>query len=153
MPTDTDSLLGAIIAELLEELDRAFLGPRKWIYCYRSPEGDCPAREFLESLPREARASYAKQFQRACSGDRLRGDKWHPWKGKGDEGLCVYKDIQSKSRLVHITEHGNLHVLLFGFTGKKEDKVDQVHINRARRMRDEYAERRKEIADRLKRKK
>jgi hypothetical protein len=140
-----DQRTQTIVDELLAPLDDAYLGPVKYIYCYLPLAGGCPAREFLDSLPKEARASYAKLFEYHAQGHQIRGDKWRPW----DDGMNEYKDNQSKSRLMHITEKGNLIILLFGFTGKNENKVEQVHVNRANRMHSEYKERVARIDARL----
>ena len=136
---------------MLEPLDRSYLGPRKHIYCYRPQGGGCPAREFLDGLPKEARASYAKLFQRRCQEGQLRGETHRVWKEKGCEGLYEFKDNQSKTRLMHTTDAGNTDVLLYGFGGKKEDRVDQVHVLAAQRFRDEYRRRRAEIEQRVRR--
>jgi hypothetical protein len=137
-----------IIKELLRPLDEKYLGPHKFIYCYLPAEGGCPALEFLNSLSTEAKASYAKQFEYHCQGHTIRGEKWRTW----GHGLYEYKDIPSKSRLMHITEKGNLHILLFGFTGKNENKVDTVHVLRAQRMQREYQTRADAIRKRGKKK-
>ena len=39
---------------------------------------------------------------------------------------------------MHITERDNLVILLYGFTGKKENKVDQIHVNKTKRLQEEY---------------
>jgi hypothetical protein len=149
---DDALLLKAIMKEMLE-VPALMEGPKKVIYCYRPLAGGVPSREFLEQMiDKEARASYAKQFQKHCQGEFLRGDKWRPWTEddcKGCSGLYEYKDIQSKSRLMHITEKGHLHVLLFGFTGKKENKVDNEHVQRAKALRDEYKARRAKLEAKL----
>lgn len=125
------------------------LGPRKFLYCYLPEEGGCPAREFLEELPKEARARYAVSFRRRCDGHQVRGDKHRPWKERGCDGLYEYKDNQSKTRLMHTTDVQHVDVLLFGFGGKNENKVKEVHVNRAKRLRDEYLRRRGEIEQRV----
>jgi hypothetical protein len=142
-------ILRTVRAELLAPLDPSYLGPMKHIYCYLPEEGGCPAREFLDGLPREARASYAVLFRRRCQIGQLRGDTHRKWTEKGCEGLFEFKDNQSKTRLMHTTDAGQTDVLLFGFGGKKENKVDQVHVNRAMRLRDEYRRRRTEIERRV----
>jgi hypothetical protein len=129
-----DDLSEAIIRNLLEPLDPVFLGPNRYFYCYLPLAGGCPAREFLDSLNDETQASYAKLFEYHCQGHQLRGEKWRPW----TDGLYEYKDNPSKSRLMHITERGNLVILLYGFTGKKENKVDQIHVNQTKRLQEEY---------------
>lgn len=156
-----NDLSNAIVRELLRELSPRFLGPRGSVWCYRPKDGGCPSKDFLDGLPTEASASYAVSFTRWCQGQLLRGDKWHRLDEKRygkqeslrNRGLCEYKDIQSKSRVIHIEEQGFRHVLLFGFDGKNENSIDKVHINRARRLRDEYLERREEIRKRLEGKK
>jgi hypothetical protein len=75
------------------------------------------------------------------------------WKGRDYEGIAEYKDIQSKSRLVHTTEQGNLHILLFGFTGKKENRTEARYESYAVRLRDEFRARRDAIKQRLERRK
>ena len=139
-----------LIRELLELLDDGFLGPSKWIYCYLDEEGGCPSRRFLDDLNAKAAASYAKSFQYHCQGATLRGDRWRPWTEKDCRGIYEYKDNPSQTRLIHLVEVGHIHVLLFGFGGKKENKVKNKHVLRAQRMRDEYIERRARILARLK---
>jgi hypothetical protein len=139
-----------IIEEMLEPLDPKFLGPVKSIYCYLPSAGGCPSREFLETQDMKVQATYAKQFEKVCQGLQLRGDRWHPWNeedGKGCKGLAEYKDISSKSRVMHVVE-GNLHVLLFGFAGKKENKVDRIYVKRAIDLKAEYLSRRDNIRPR-----
>lgn len=131
-----------VLAELTEPFDPSLLGPQRRIHCYRTRDGRLPAREFLESLPREARASYAKSFEKYCQGHQLRGEKHHVWTEKGCEGLGKYEGIPSKSRVLHVFDRFGTVVLLFGFGGKKEDKVAQHHVNEAQRLRDEYRRRR-----------
>ena len=118
------------------------MGPKKFIYCYVPEGGECPSREFLDSLPREAKASYATSFERRCAGHFIRGEQHRVWTDKHCEGIYEFKDNQSKTRIIHITDVGNTDILLFGFGGKKENKVDQAHVNTARRLRDEYHRRR-----------
>jgi hypothetical protein len=142
-------ILEAVIGELLRPLDVRLLGPKKFLYCYLPLEGGSPSREFLDALPVEAKGSYAKLFERRVAGHQLRGDRHHPWTEKGCEGLYEYKDIQTKTRLMHTTDIRHTDVLLFGFGGKKENKVDQVHVNRAQKMRDEYRQRRSAIEGRI----
>jgi hypothetical protein len=142
-------VLEAVKRELLRTLDRRYLGPKKFIYCYLPEDGGCPAREFLDSLSNEAQASYATSFERRSAGHQIRGDKHRVWTEKGCEGLHEFKDNQSKTRVVHITDVGQTDVLLFGFGGKKEDKVDLAHVNRAQRLRDEYRRRRAVIEARV----
>ena len=125
-----------------EPLDSSLQGPAKRILCYRTKDGRVPARELLDSLPKEAQASYAKSFQKHCLGHVLRGDKHRMWTQKDCKALAEYKDIQSKSRIIHVFDRFNTVVLLYGFTGKKEDKVPDYHVNQAKRLRDEYRERR-----------
>jgi len=136
---------------MLLEVDASLLGPGKFLYFYRPPSvgrGDSPpARTFLDSLPKARQAAYAKLFQMHAQGVQLRGEKHHPLDGY--EGLYEYKDIESKSRLIHVTDKWHFVVLLFGFTGKKENKIDQVHINEAERLRDEYRARRSVIEKRI----
>jgi hypothetical protein len=145
----------AIIEELLCPLDSKFLGPVRFIYCYRPPQAPGigpmpPARTFLDALPKSRQAAYAVSFEKHAQGHQLRGEKHHLL--AGHEGLYEYKDIESKSRLIHTTDKWQLVVLLFGFTGKKENKIDQVHVNESERMRDEYRSRRASIEQKLKQK-
>jgi hypothetical protein len=131
----------ATLRGLLEPLDARFLGPKAFIYCYARPksiEPGVPARAFLDSLPDEAAASYAKSFEKHCAGLILRGEKHRPWTEKNCKDLYEYKDIQSKSRVVHVYEPGFVEVLLFGFGGKNENKVDEEQISLAKRLRDEF---------------
>lgn len=132
-------------------MDDRFLGPVKHLYFYRpsglQADASPPARSFLESLPAARQAAYAKSFEKHAAGFSLRGEKHHSLDGYDD--LYEYKDIESKSRLIHTTEKGQILVLLFGFTGKKENRIDQVHLNEAVRMRDEYLSRRPAIEKRL----
>ncbi len=137
----------AIIEELLEVVDRKFLGPVGRIFSYRDSTGAAPAQLFLKGLASGPAASYAASFTRHCIGEFLRGEKHHIWQG----GLYAYKHIGSKTRIVHTTEAGNIHVLLFGFGGKKENKVDQAHVRRAERMAAEYLGRRNTIEQRVRR--
>ncbi len=141
-------LRNAIAEEMLCPLDAKFLGPKKWVYCYRPP-GQCgyPARTFLDSLPMARQGAYAVSFQKHCLGFQLRGEKWHPL--DGHEGLYEYKDIESKSRIIHTTDKWQWHVLLFGFGRKKEKKIDPGQILQAEAMRDEYRQRRAAIEARL----
>jgi hypothetical protein len=153
----TDPLIEKIKETMLEVLDRKlFLGPRKFFFCYR-PAGWpssrlAPAREFLDSLSDEVKASYAVQFRRHCDGDVVRGDKHHPWWPTDSkcEGISAYKDISSKTRVVHITDREHLQILLFGFSGKKEDDVETCHVVAAKRWRDEYRQRRLTLEKQLK---
>lgn len=144
-----DPLVDAIVAELLEVLDPTLLGPAHHIYCYRAADGTVPAREFLDAIGDEPAGSYAKSFQKRCGGHQIPGEKWRKWTEPDCEGLFEFKDIQSKSRLLHTTDRGSLTILLYGFTGKKENKVDQVHVNAGKRLRDEYRTRRTAIERRL----
>ncbi len=144
-----DAIVAAIVAELLEELDAAFLGPAHRIYCYRAADGTVPAREFLEEIGDEPAGSYAKSFQKRAGGHQIPGEKWRKWTEPDCEGLFEFKDIQSKSRILHTTDRGSLTILLYGFTGKKENKVDQVHVNVGKRLRDEYRARRDLIEKRI----
>lgn len=144
-----------IIEEMLDELAARFLGPHKKIYCYRLVDGSCPIRDFLEEQELRVKATYHKQFEKVCIGANLRAERWKPWTeddGKGCKGLFEYKDISSKTRIMHLME-GNIHVLLFGFSGKKEDKVEPGHVKRAIDMKAEYLARRERIAQRVNSKK
>lgn len=150
---DLKKLVVALVAELMEELDPCFCDPsqKKHIYCYLPMCGGNPSREFLDSQSTKVKATYAKQFEKVCAGAQLRGDRWHPWTeddGKDCKGLYEYKDISSKTRIMSLVE-GNIHVLLFGFSGKKEDKVDPGHVKRAIDMKKEYQARRAQIEARL----
>lgn len=143
-------LIERVIAELLEPLDPAFLGPNRYVYCYRPEEGGCPAREFLDSaLDKIAKAAYAKSFEFHVNGMQLRGEKHHVWTEKGCDGLADYKHIGSKTRIISMTDADGLIILLCGVTGKKENKIDEVHVNYAKRLRDEYRQRRAAIDQRL----
>jgi hypothetical protein len=124
-----------------EPLDPRFQGPAKRILCYKTADGRVPAREFLESLPNEAQASYAKSFEKHCQGHQLRGEKHRVWTERECRGLAEYKDIQSKSRIIHVFDRCNTVILLFGFEGKKENRVAREHVERAKRLRDEYRQR------------
>ncbi len=145
------TILEAVVQELLAVLRNSLLGPSKSIYCYRPLEGGNPVRAFLDGLPLEAQASYLKSFEKHCQGHTLRGDKHRPWTEDGCERLFEYKDIQSKTRILHTTDRGNLIVLLYGFGGKNENKVEQRHVNAGQRLRDEYERRRNVIATRVSR--
>jgi hypothetical protein len=126
-------------------LDPAFDGPYFRIRCYVTVAGRCPAREFLDSLSKEAAASYAKSFQKHCQGHQIRGDKHRVWTEIGCAGLAEYKDIPSKTRILHVFDRARTVILLFGFGGKKEDKVPAFQVNEARRLRDEYHRRRDDL--------
>lgn len=150
MNDPTAEILAAVKRELMRPLDAArLMGPKKAIYCYLPEEGGCPSREFLDGLTTEARASYAVLMQRRCNGEQLRGETHRKWTDRGCEGLYEYKDNQTKTRLMHLTDIGQTDILLFGFGGKKEDKVDTMHVKRAMRMRDEYRTRRATIEARV----
>lgn len=152
-----DPLIEKIKETMLEVLDRKrFFGPKKFFYSYRpvgwSPSRLAPAREFLESMSKEVQVSYGVQFQRHCMGEFVRGNRHHPW-GPNDErceGISAYKDISSKTRIVHITDREHLQILLFGFSGKNEDDVEERYVLAAIRMRDEYRERRLTLEKQLK---
>lgn len=127
----------------------------KSIYCYR-PAGlekgkHSPAREFLDGLSVSAAARYSHHFETRCSGHFLRHNKWHGWEQKNRRcyGIYGYKDIESKTRVVHITDRWKVDILLFGFGGKKENDVEEVHVLRAISLRDEYTKRRDALADGL----
>lgn len=138
-------LIERIRSELMQEIDKAFLGPKRFIYAYRDTLEQCPAQQFWDSLPSAAAASYLALFHAYCDGCQLRGEKHKPL---GND-LYEFKHIQSKSRIIHVTDLEGTCVLLFGFSGKKENKIDREHILRAEHMRDEYLNRRKLIEDKV----
>lgn len=84
-----------------------------------------------------AKGAYGHSFTMFAANGQLRGEKYHPWTEKGCEALADFKHNGSKSRIMTTWDFEGLVVLLFGFTGKKENKVDAEHVNRAQRMRDE----------------
>jgi len=144
----------AIIEELLCPLDSKFLGPVRFIYCYRPPQAPGigpmpPARTFLDALPKSRQAAYAVSFEKHAQGHHCGREAPPPGRARGSVRV---QDIESKSRLIHTTDKWQLVVLLFGFTGKKENKIDQVHVNESERMRDEYRSRRASIEQKLKQK-
>lgn len=143
---DETYLAGAVRAKLLAPFED-FSGRRwKWnLYFYVAADGSVPAKTFLEDLADEPAASFTVLFTRRCHGEFMRGTQHHRWE---DEDIYHYKDNQSKSRIFSITEPGFVEILLFGYTGKKEDRIDPEHILRAQRLRDEYLRRRFAIAKR-----
>jgi len=143
---DEKFLSDAVRAKLLAPFED-FSGPRfKWnLYFYVASNGSVPAEEFLDSLPDEPAASYTVLFTRRCNGEFMRGTQHHRWE---DEDIYHYKDNQSKSRIFSITEPGFVEILLFGFTGKKEDEIDREKILRAQSMRSDYLRRRADVAKR-----
>lgn len=106
-----------IIKDLLTPFAEKFLGPKGRIYCYKETETSCPAREFLEGAPKPAKSSYAASFTRHCNGEFVRGTHHRIW--EGHEALWEYKHYETKTRIMHTMEKGNIYVLLFGFGGKK----------------------------------
>lgn len=147
-----DPLFEIVKEKLLEELDKKFLTPMKSIYCYRHEGLDrarhSSSRDFLDSLSLKVSARYKYLFDTRCGGMNLRINKWHGWEqvDRRCKGIFAYKDIDSKTRLVHITDRWQVDILLFGFDGKKEDRVDEVHVLKAIRLRDEYLKRRDALA-------
>lgn len=143
-------LRDAIIGELLEPFAARLLGPKRWIYCYKKPNGEVPSRTFLDSLDKRAGASYALSFFRMVIGeqDRLSGQKWH--KLAGYPKLAEFKDNSSQTRLIHTTDIGGIVVLLQGFGKKKENKIKKKHLSQAQKMYEEYLSRRELIEKRLK---
>lgn len=137
----------AIIEELLEIVDEKFRGSGGRIYFYRETPDSSPAKIFMSGLPTSAKASYAASFTRHCNGERVRGTHHHIW--EEHDSLWAYKHRESKTRIMHTMEKINNYVLLFGFDGKKEDKVETEHVNRAVRMQAEYKRRRDEIETRV----
>lgn len=152
MTVPAEELIAAMVQEpMIELLDPKFDGPVKSIYCYLPPDQSRPSRDFLNSLETKVQATYAKQFEKTCGGHNLRGERWHGWTeddGKGCKGIYEYKDNASQTRLLHVVE-GPLHVLLFGFGGKKENKIKPGHVLRALAMKAEYEARRDMIEKRL----
>lgn len=138
----------AIIEELLKAVDeQKYIGPKARIYFYRETKDNCPAEAFLNRLQKASRASYGVAFTRHCNGERVRGEQHRIWEGY--DSLWEYKHNPSQTRLIHTMDKGNVYVLLFGFDGKKEDRVDQIHVNRAIRMQEEYKRRRDAIETRV----
>ncbi|MCK6683538.1 MAG: hypothetical protein L6R30_14110, partial [Thermoanaerobaculia bacterium] len=144
---EDDPLLKKIKETLLRVVSDAYLGPEKHIYAYVDNSGHSLAMQFLEEIPKRSRAKYAHMFEcHAKVGlSGLRREQHRKLTGRGQDDLFEYKDISGKSRLVHTLERGNLHVLLYGFTGKNEDDPDPGQILRAIRVRDEYFRRKEEI--------
>ena len=136
-----DDVTQAIIKQLLVALNVTLLGPKKHFYCYLPQKGGCPAREFLDSRSDEAKAQYLKLFTYHREGHILRGDKWKEL----TDGIYEYKNNSDKSRLLYVPARSGLHVLLLGFGGKKENKVEPGHVGRAKEMRNEYEARAKII--------
>lgn len=147
-------LFDAALSMVAEELDPQLVkGPGFRIFCYKTMDGKAPAREFLELLPKVAQASYATSFKKHCYGHTIRGDKHRVWKDIGCERLAEYKDIPSKTRIVHVFDVFKTVVLLYGIEGKKEDRIPEYHINEARRRRDDYISRLSAAIDRLRERK
>ena len=139
-----------IIKELLEPFAKRFLGPKRWIYCYKKQDGGVPARTFLEQLEDKVFARYARSFLMVVDGmqHKLRGVNWH--KLAGYPKLYEFKDISSQTRLIHTTDDGGLFILLYGLFGKNEDKIEKGHLLRAQSLCDEYLGRRAKIEKRPK---
>lgn len=75
----------------------------------------------------------------------------HSWAKKDSrcEGISAYKDNSSQTRIVNITDRGQLQILLFGFGGKNENDVEERHVLHAIRLRDEYRMRRNALEELL----
>ncbi len=146
---DDNALLEAIRKELLGKC--VHTGTHRQIYFYRCPDEICPADEFLtgDEIDDIAKGAYGTSFTMLAATGSLRGDKYHQWTETGCDKLADFKHNGSKSRIMCTWDFKGLVVLLFGFTGKKENKVDNVHVNRAKNMRDEYFQRRAAIVTRL----
>jgi hypothetical protein len=144
MARDATYLAAAVKARLLAPFED-FSGPSwKWaLYFYVSPDGSAPARTFLDELPDVVAAAYAVKFTRRCRGEQMRWEQHHRWE---DEEIYHYKDNSSQSRLFTITQPGFVEVLLFGYVGKKENRMEREHTERAKRLRDDYM-RRKAVID------
>jgi hypothetical protein len=138
-----DEILEEIKRKLLVKLDDEFITAHRKIYCYRSQDGSCQPMEFLNSTTTQARASFAHLFKCHCQGHILRGERWH----KLEDDLWEYKDNSSQTRIIHAMEEGNVVILLYGFGGKKENKIKPGHIKQALDLKYEYLSRRNEITE------
>jgi hypothetical protein len=144
------AIRAAVIREVLEPYKDVLVGGRVSIYCYRPLDGGCPAKEFLEeTLTGSIQGAYDVLFTRHFNGEQNRGEKHHVWTETDCDGLAAYKHNGSKTRIVHTTAKGGLYVLLFGFEGKKENKIETIHIERAKRMQSEFRGRYAEVEARV----
>ncbi len=143
-------LTEALKSKMLVPVAERFLGPRRWIFFYRTEAGRVPAKEFLDGLDMQVSASYARSFTKVVEGfqHRLRGERWHKLSGYND--LYEFKDNGSQTRLIHTTDAGGMFILLLGFGGKKENKIKKKHLSQADGLRKEYLRRRQAISEHLK---
>ena len=125
-----DEIVKGIISNLLVKLDDEFITQCKKIYCYCRADGSVPAKEFLDAVDARTKAAYVQMFRTHCQGHRLRGEKWKPL--QNCEGLFEYKDNGTQTRIIHAFEIGSLVILLYGFGGKKENKIEKGHIKEER---------------------
>jgi hypothetical protein len=75
----------------------------------------------------------------------MKGDEFHPLKVKEHKqakGLCEFKDIASKSRILAVNDGANARlVLLHAFGGKKENDIKPQELLTADRYRRDYESR------------
>lgn len=136
-----------------------FLGPLRRLFGYVDAKGACGVATFLEGLDRIARARYQVMIHALGNIGYLRGKNSHPWdvdkmkrlaayKDGGSvladiSGFAAFKDNGSQSRLPYFPDgEPGVLILTHGFGGKKENDIDDVHMNDAIRIRQEYVARR-----------
>lgn len=120
-------------------------GPRRRIYAYRRADGSVPVLEGLDSLDPKAQARYGTRFKEMGLNGQLRGKYYHPWKGSG-AGMGAFKDNQSQTRIPAFPDGDGILIVTHVITGKKEDKLNERDVRKARGYRDEYFKRKMQLA-------
>ena len=123
-----------------------YLGPKRAIYAYCDVHGQTPVLTFFESLPEDARGRYLRRFRTLGDRGYLDASDGHPLgtkQHKDCHGLWEIKDNASQSRIIYFADGAQgVLMLAHAFGGKKEDKLDETQIARAKRVRAEYVARR-----------
>lgn len=98
-------------------------------------------KEYIEDLKGRnpsAHDRFMAQIESYCDGNMLTGKRWKPIT-YGKTRMYEFKDNASQSRLIGTTisySHNNitesLFVIVVGFGGKKENKIDEVHLKIAK---------------------
>jgi hypothetical protein len=110
------------------------------VRCYRTEDGACPVREFLEGQRRASPDSYAFLI---AGINKLRDRKYHREplsKALPGLGLWELRHVDSGARILYHFRPKQLIVLLLGLV-KKGDKLPRGAIAQAQAYRDDYNER------------
>ena len=119
-------------------------GPRHALAWLTPMEGTMKhePKAFLSELKGKNPAAndrFMTMFQEYCKGTMLRGNQWKPLTYEKYR-MFEFKDNASQSRVLGVsvsykvgTENRSVDILLVGFGGKKEKKIDPYYLGLAKR--------------------